>query len=298
MPFRPPLNLSEILTSFDLWRDPQVELEERDDRSQETEDGLKFPVPALLGAGPEVWSSSTELAVRILPCWDVNGYYAALGAHPRATRRELREAYQAADGQSSAYLTYVFKQLLDPESRAAYDAAPLGSQYLDEYTEQMLIQRAYREAGSRCAAGQFTSATEVLDDWGYAVADAPSGVDSVRSAGQDQERRPTQSRGWGYSYYGWRTSSYYGHAGLLQRWQDALALAATNLRVSPAISLGITAMSEQPFILERVGPTTVVFFSEDADPDPQVAEQAIRELLTSSPQLPSDSPNSPGTRHP
>lgn len=250
------------------------------------QDGLKFPVPQRFGVGPDTWSACTTLAVPVVLRWDVNGYYRALGVSPRATRRELREAYQARDGQASPYLTYAFKQLLDPAVRAAYDASPLGQPFLDDYTQRDLKRRAKVEAQKRSAQGEFMTGDQVMDEWGYVLEDDEEGVDTVSPAGQDHRRRAERLE---YSYYGWKTTGFLLDEGLLQKWQMVLATTAAQLGIAPKLSFGITSVSDQPYILERVGDRLVVFFPEGQEPTLHVARQAIEEFIKS----PSDSPEFP-----
>src|SRR5438067_12657373 len=69
--------------------------------------------------------------------WDVNGYYRALGVQwPfKDGRKDLRVAYHERGGPDDEYLTYVFKQLLQPKVRSDYDKSPLGSRFRDKYVE-------------------------------------------------------------------------------------------------------------------------------------------------------------------
>jgi hypothetical protein len=277
---RPSLDLSSLLSSFDRrWLTPDTE--EEDDAPEA--DGVKFPEPVRLGWGPHQWSASTELAVPIALRWDVNGYYAALGVEPTATRRQLREAYQALDGQSSVYLTYVLKQLLNPVTRAAYDNAPLGYPFLDDYQNEALQRRASHEAGRRSREGAATSKDQVLDEWGYVMVD--EGVDSVSQSGEDRDRKAEPMR---YSYYGWRTSSFLPDTEILQRWQAVLAAAAATLKVAPKLSFGVTGLSDQSYILNAVDGQPVIFFPEGEEPTDSVAREAIEEFT----KFPRSSPSS------
>lgn len=270
---RPDLDLSGILAAFDRrWLTPDQEVVVRNVPEQ---DGLKFPLPQRFGLGPDVWSASTELAVPVRFRWDVNGYYAALGVSPQATRRELREAYQVLEGQSSPYLTYVFKQLLNPETRAAYDAAPLGQMFLDEYTQRDLKRRAKTEAHRRSSRGEFTTAEQVMDDWGYVTEDGGEGVDTVSPTEQNSPRRAARLE---YSYYCWRTTKFLVDEELLQQWQRVLTATAAELGIAPRLSFGITSVSDRPYILEQVGDRVVIFFPEGEEPTESVAQEAIEAL--------------------
>jgi hypothetical protein len=270
---RPDLDLSGILANFNRnWLFPDQEEKVREIPEK---DGLKFPLPQRFGVGPDVWSSCTELAVPVRFCWDVNGYYAALGVPTGATRRELREAYQVLEGQSSPYLTYVFKQLLNPETRAAYDAAPLGQLFLDEYTQRQLKRRAKTEAHRRSAQGEFVTAEQVMDDWGYVAEEEGEGVDTVSPTEQNSPRKAERLE---YSYYGWKTTKFMMDEGVLQGWQRVLTATAAQLGIAPRLSFGITSVSDRPYILEQVGDRVVIFFLEGEEPTESVARDAIDAL--------------------
>jgi hypothetical protein len=273
MGFRPDLDLSGILSSFDRWVTPDQE--DVDDAPES--DGIKFAEPTRLGWGPLEWSASTELATRIVFRWDVNGYYAALGVKPEVTRKELREAYQAKDGQSSVRLTHILKMLLNPEIRKRYDETPLGEPFFDEMSEADLKRRAHREAGRRSAAGKVVSGEDVLGEWGFTLLDP--GVDTVTSNRQDSSRQAAQ---WSYSYYGWKTNSFLTDVDVLQQWQAAISRTAADRLVTQLVSIGVTGSSDRPFILKEVDGRMVIFFSEGEEPTDTIARQAIDEFIDSS----------------
>lgn len=273
MPERAPLDLGGILTQYMPLRAPVPEQPVLPDDPQ---DPLCFGVPTRLGRGPLSWSTSTALVVPERVCWDVNGYYQELGVHWRATRRELMKAYQAKDGQRSPRLTYVFKQLLNTETREAYDRMPRGEVFLDAYTDAELKQKAHREASRRAEKGSPISAEEVLDEWGYAIL-PDDGVDSVSPIRKDHLR--PGGTPWEYSFYAWKTSSYLPDEDTLRRWQELLSTAATRYGVHPEMTIGMTALSDQPFMLENVNGTPVVFFSESTTPELSVADTVIERSL-------------------
>lgn len=276
MGFRPDLDLSGILSNFAQWVSPDEE--ERDDAPEA--DGIKFPEPARLGWGPVEWSTSTVLAERIVFKWDVNRYYAALGVKPDATRKELREAYQRKDGQSSVMLTHILKMLLNPEIRRRYDECPLGEPFFDEQSEAELKRKAHMEAGRRSAAGKAVSGEEILDEWGFVLLDP--GVDSVSSNRQDLPRKAAP---WNYSYYGWRTTAFLTDVDAIQQWQECLSRAAAEHSVSPVVSIGVAGLSDRSFILKEVDGRKVIFFSEGEKPTDTIARKAIIEF-TDSPAIP------------
>lgn len=276
MGFRPDLDLSGILSNFTQWVTP--DREDQDDAPEA--DGIKFPEPARLGWGPVEWSTSTVLAKKIVFKWDVNNYYAALGVKPDATRKELREAYQRKNGQSSVMLTHILKMLLNPEIRQRYDESPLGEPFFDEMSEAELKRKAHMEAGRRSAAGKTISGEDVLDEWGFVLLDP--GVDSVTPKRQDQSRKADT---WSYSYYGWRTNAFLTDVDTIRRWQELLSTVASEHSVAPVVSIGVTGLSDRPFIMKDVDGRRVIFFSEGEEPTDSIARKAIIEF-TDSPTIP------------
>jgi hypothetical protein len=281
MGFRPDLDLTGILNLHQPTL-PSREEAEAMRKVQEGDDSLRYDTPVRLGWGPARWSTSMTLVPVERVCHDVNGYYRELGVDWRATRKELREAYQALDGQSSARLTYVFKQLLDPVTREAYDKSPKGEVFLDDYTEDDLKRRAHEEASRRSTLGQAVSADEVLDDWGYMTLDPEEGVDSVRAVREDLPQRKAARENWKYSYYAWKTESFVQNEVRLREWQELLSKATAQVGTPAEVAIGVTSMvrlSDQWFIIEPVDGKPVVFFFTDVEPTTEIAEQALTEFL-------------------
>lgn len=294
MGFRPDLDLSTILAQHQPVL-PGPETAEAMRKAQEPDDSLKYETPIRLGAGPDRWSTSMALVPVERVCHDVNGYYRELGVDWRATRRELMEAYMAKDGQSSVRLTYIFKQLLNPKTREAYDKAPKGELFLDNYTQDDLKRRAHEEAGRRSNLGQAVSAEQVLDDWGYVLLDDapddhPKGVDTVRAERNDRTRKAPREP-FRYAYYAWKTEDYLPNEARLHEWQKELSKAASKVGSSTEVAIGLTSMvrmSDQWFIIEPVNGQPVVFFFTDVEPTTGIAEEALAEFLKF-PQFPSAS---------
>lgn len=293
MGFRPELDLTQILALHEKAL-PSREDAEAMRKAQEPDDGLRYDHPVRLGWGPARWSTSTALVPFERVCHDVNGYYRELGVDWRATRKGLREAYVARDGQASARLTYVFKQLLDPLTREAYDKSPKGQPFLDDYTEDQLKRDAHTEAARRSSVGQQVSSNEVLDEWGYVALDEEE-VDTVRAARKNEPQHKARRQQWKYSYYAWQTKDFVQNEARLQEWQGLLSVAAGQLGFSSEIAIGVTSMlglSDQQFMIEPVEGKSVVFFSTDAEPTSEIAEQALTEILEST-QIP-ESPSREG----
>jgi hypothetical protein len=138
------------------------------------------------------------------------------------------------------------------------------------------------ESGRRAAEGQLISPEQILDEWGYAVLGEDE-VDSVSPIGKDQINHEAEP--WEYSFYAWKTSSYLPDESRLRRWQELLSTAATRYGVRPEMIIGATALSDQPFMLENVNGSPVVFFSEDTPLESSIADDVIESYLRISPHL-------------
>lgn len=287
MGHRPDLDLSGIMDLYQGFM-PSREDAEALRQVQEPDNALRYEHPVRLGWGPDRWSTCVSLVPVERVCHDVNGYYRELGVDWRASRKELREAYMALDGQSSARLTYVFKQLLDPVTREAYDKAPKGELFLDDYTEDALKRQASDAAARRSNLGEKVTADEVLEEMGY-VSLSDEEVDTVRAARHDLSQRKAR-QSWKYSYYAWQTRDFVQNEARLQEWQALLSSAAGRVGSYEEISIGMTSrMSDRPFIIEPVGGKPVIFFSTEEDPTPEIATQAFTDFLESTriPHFPS-----------
>lgn len=283
--FRAPVDLSGILGLYEPATPPEDVAEAM--KQAQVPDELKYPEPVRLGLGPVRWSTSQALVPVERVCHDVNGYYRELGVDWRATRKELREAYVACQGQSSARLTYIFKQLLNPEVREAYDKMAAGDVFLDDYTTDELKRRAHEEAGKRSMMGQSVSAGDVMDEWGYALLGQEEweALDNVRAMRNDRSRKA--ARRWDYSYYAWRTPSFFPDEDRMRQWQELLASAASAQGVAPELAIG-TTMSEAPYILGSVADQPVVFFSSEQEPDASIAAKVVETFFDSPSHSPKD----------
>jgi hypothetical protein len=175
--------------------------------------------------------------------WDTNGYYRALGVRTDATRKELREAYQACRGDESVWVTYAFSQLLNEAVRRSYDATPLGELFLDEYVEADMKKRAAAEAGRRTAeAGEPIKAETVLGEWGYDLIPDETSSESGELEQLDNPPPPKQDwryqEIWGWGYYLWRTRDF--DIFQLRDWQSLLVaeLSARGCSVRFAVGIG------------------------------------------------------------
>lgn len=248
------------------------------------------PHPALVGSGPSACSTSRAVAVRgPLFAWDPNRYYQDLGIawpYVQATRKDLRRGYQQRDGQASVRLTYCLKQLLDDQVRRAYDALPLGHQYTEDiYVQEALRAKAADEASRSSAKGSFTTAEQVLDDWGYVLLteEEAEEVDTARCVDTDpdtafNETDAPSSVGapWGYSFYLWRTQRW-DHDRLAD-WQAALISAFDQHDIGPTLSVGLMGSKPQPYAIVEVADEQVVFLNQHEQVTPDLARAAAQSL--------------------
>ena len=199
--------------------------------------------------------------------WDTNGYYRALGIPPEATRREIREAYQALNGQADARLTYIVSQLLDEDVRARYDATPLGSIFVDEEIEARM-QQAWLASVSHYLAEQGTSLADLLgaDDHSPSVSDL---LDSLPETGHDA---PCRSRAaWEWSWYDWACTRT-PHRLRLAQWQRLLVSALGRRGVVMRIAVGVSGVIREPWVVTFVGFRMVAFLSEETTPTEALAD--------------------------
>lgn len=252
--------------------------------------------PLLMGSGPAECSSCTQLSVVPLIIWDVNGYYRELGVDPRATRRQLREAYQAKDGQSSPRLTYILKQLIDPAIRYAYDCTPLGEVFIDRYVNEMVNRRivdrvSERMQNLRDAGVDLRSIDEddlkaaleadVVAEMGLGVEDEPDGdtpdetVDGALPEGQD-DASPAKFE---YSYYLWRARPRQDlcPTDLMVQWQRFLVSALAREGVTLRFAVGLHGDPHR-WVQAEVGYRTVFFLNFQEEPTEALASDVARRV--------------------
>lgn len=199
---------------------------------------------------------------------DVNGYYARLGVPPTATKREIREAYQALDGQSSAELTRIFKTLINAARRAAYDAKPPGSTYFDAAAvEQIMRQAAVQAAQQNAAYGTETTARDILQTLAERTGKPlleflASGSSEGFHDDGERDRHPSSnsSDAWAYSYL--LLGSTCDDVDRLTQWQQGLAHALA-AHGCPRFTVGFHGMPGRPFLVAKDLGTPVVFLHED-----------------------------------
>lgn len=284
MGFREPLDLTDILADYDevlrlvpdrKSKRSQLRVERlAEEAARQREESERITRD---GAGPVLASSCTALAPDPAVCWDVNGYYAALGVPWTAPRATLKRAYLALKGSTSRYLTYVLSQLLNAEKRRAYDRMPLGSVFLDDrYVQERLTRAASREAVRRRASGSEQTAEEVLSEWGYNYKDAShqGSFDNEPEIGQAEDQ-PEDEQPWGFGYYRWRTADL--NEDRLRRWQQLLIQVLAAEGRGMAFAVGVVGKTFAP-CMTRPGINPIFFLREGTEPTLDTARTAIRQL--------------------
>jgi hypothetical protein len=252
--------------------------------------------PARRGGRAETVSSDTRLEPYPSSwCWDVCGYYRILGVRWRATRLELRHAYQELDGHRSRLRTYAMKQLMDPDLRREYDALPLGTVWLkDRYVQEFIKKRAADEARARGAGrrrgwGSWADPTpeDILGEWGFGL-DRETEPDDGDL--HPPPRRPALSQsGLSLGASWWSQWSYYVigsppviRVSLLERWQALLLreLGRHGIRISFAVGAA-EKTSKDGFLVMRAPWTSslIIFLAEDDLTSAMAAKAVVRAMI-------------------
>jgi hypothetical protein len=287
VPFREPLDLGDIMPAFEkvLGKAPSAERHAADEKAVDR--------PLHMGGDPVCSSSKVLDTTGTQVCWDVNGYYRELGVHWRASKAEMKRAYWEADGPNDARLTYVFKQLLNKETRAEYDAMPLGSVFLDEYIGEWLKQRAIREAARRTGVGGYVSPEDILAEWGFDLhtsetadligsgaseTDPPEDLDLQALREQDDASQVEYQGRWPYGFYLWHSLCV--ETDRLGLWQTLLVDALAEQGAVVRFAVGYFGRGPSPYTIGLVGGGVyVVYLNDSVTPDPEVAGRAAQALL-------------------
>jgi hypothetical protein len=250
------------------------------------------PAPARRGGRAETASSDQRL--ELWPsswCWDVCGYYRILGAGWKASRLELRHAYQRLEGHRSALRTYAMSQLMDEALRREYDALPLGTLWLkDRYVQEFVKKRAAEEARARSAApgrwrdrfagfGILVTPEDILGEWGFGLDREQSGDDDDRLDAGLPPRRPALGGAawmaqWSYYASGWPDAS---RVAMLPLWQDLLLGELRGHEIRMSFAVGVTEKSNaEGFAVSRSFSTgSLIIFLAGDHPTRRLAAKAV-----------------------
>lgn len=224
--------------------------------------------PVLVGYGSPEFSTSHGLELYPSIIWDCNAYYAQLGIGVRATRKEIREAYQQLGGSNSTRLTMIVGVLLNPKRRRRYDLTPLGSLFVDDE----LIEAMRDEACSRASEARSEGEEISGDDLQAMIDDRLNDADEV-----NEESMRSLLGTYYWSYYQWNTDC--SDTGTLSQWRTLLAKNIWDMVKHP-ISLGVGFVSgNEDFKIQIVGYRVVVFLNEKVAPTDVIAYKAASDIV-------------------
>lgn len=236
-------------------------------------DYLTVADPFLVGDGPPTFSTCSALACRYPFIWDTNGYYRELGVSVFARRGEIKKAYQRKKGWKSPRLTYIFKQLLDPAIRAAYDSTPFGEVFHDAYVEDALRRSLAQQVANLKWRGRIEEANDLQAQY-----DSPF-TDPVDEFG-DRVESAYDARQWEWSYYLWQSSCQ--DTDRLRVWQEALVAAFRPYEEVLQIAVGFMGGTLSSWRVHRVGYRIVVFLNDGEVPRDALAVEAVQQVIETS----------------
>lgn len=229
-------------------------------------------------------STCGTLAVWRPIVWDVNGYYLELGVPTDATRLQIRRAYQDLGGHGSPRLTYIVKQLLDPEIRAAYDATPLGRLFFDRYVEEYVRRKIAEDTAGLAGTDPDLLSTEQIDLSHLRNRPAPTiGGSSAQVVDDYLEPGYGALNHWPRGWLSWRWKTP-GSTSRLAEWLHLLLGALPNFgdRKDTRFALGLYRGSDE-YRIEVLERTPVIWFDVDLPPSESVCLRALADLLAHSP---------------
>jgi len=222
------------------------------------------------------FSTSGALLLRRPHIWDVNGYYRALGVDPYSTKAQLRAAYMALGGPESTRLTYILKQLLQDDVRAAYDATPLGSIFFDEVIAEAVRRQVTQETAERRLSGD-TLAFEETDEQ---VEMAHLLGKSFRLLDRETRSEEDGSGSQTWAWYEWKITSEPYSIRLVERWRNLLLTIAQDCGLVARLAVGIhDGPTGEPVFVTPVGYRLVAFLHQAHEPTEHDAVEALHALL-------------------
>ena len=228
--------------------------------------------PTIAGVGPVTCSTSLTLA--LTPDWiaDVNGYYRDLGVSPRASKGDIARAYFER-GRDDAHLTFVVKQLLNPEVRRAYDLTPMGHVFLDEEVAARLRDEIIRRSPRTPLVSEGGDML-VPSPRERILSDLPGVVDKTSYSSNDGPR--TTSDAWGYSYFVW--DAHRVDEEVLRRWQEDLTVSLGSAGHRMEIAVGVVGGAHPDVEVRQVEGSLAVFLHENCIVTRSLVDRAIISL--------------------
>lgn len=221
----------------------------------------------LIGRPEHAILSTSAALQRPAPSHDVNGYYRALGVPRDASRKDLAAAYRAHNGEEDPHLTYIFRQLLNPRTRARYDATPPGQRFYDQHLHTEILRAASQRAARENAAyGTAKSAHDILSDHGihppkgegeFLAPRVPGGFDGTRTEDRQPPLHPSQA--WPYAYL--LLDSTCDDVARLAQWQHDVGRALAE-RGCHRFAVGYHGIPDRPFLVATDLGIPVVFLHE------------------------------------
>jgi len=237
--------------------------------------------PLLVGGDVAEFSTSGALLLRRPHVWDTNGYYRHLGVDPYASKIELRKAYMARGGPRSTRLTYILKQLLQDDVRAAYDATPIGSIFFDDEIAQAVRRRVAQETSERRLDHSFLETPQEGEEeveMAHLMGRAFSLIDRDSRRGEDDTRLQR------WAWYEWKVTSTPYSLGLVAEWRNLLVAVAQDCGLAVRLSVGVFDWPQAPeegrqVFVTPVGYRLVAFLHQAHKPTEHNAVEALHQLL-------------------
>jgi hypothetical protein len=238
--------------------------------------------PVLRG-NEEHLEASTETALARFPevIWDANGYYRSHGMrfpYRDVTVADLRRAHMELRGFEDDFLTYVLKQLRDPEVRRIYNATPLGLEYMDKFV-QAKIKRIVlsRVAERQRQTGVQLDPEEALRQAGFMKDDSAGQEASSTPPAELSEPPATVQIPWRWAYYQWR--SFCDDTDRLGRWQELLVEEFVKAGVKRRFVVGFMGQQPQKWVSGEVQGRLVVYLNENIMPTREMAAAAVTIII-------------------
>ena len=232
--------------------------------------------PFLVGVGPAEFSTSVSIEPWPSIIWDTNLFYRDMGVHRKASRVEIRKAYQEGGGMGNVRLTMIAGVLLNPKRRLVYDLVPLGAMFFDDEIEEAIRHRASTEAsGVRADGGEVDKAA--LNEQIEALRQDPNVLAEIEAKRE---------------VYPW---SYYLHQSecvdtdRLSEWRSIILEQLANIALDRPPRLGIGFMRsnnrEECVRVAPIGYRMVILIDDQEAPSRELALQAAVQIIQQHTQM-------------